>query len=208
MCASRCHGAKHMSVWAPSSHAVFRLNKHFISSKTGPGILWKCDSCIHTCVKTWHHLPLIIFRRCHRLASAIYTARGCVNFTFYLKCALFVPWRSSKVAIKGSLWVIFLSVAKIHGSSEAVFHAEATGREAGSWRGNALACFWDSAAGYANSVLFMQTWSRHPSSSQPRLVWWLYNGEVLKCCVFAELVKHKGWNCALSTDINFPPTEC
>lgn len=163
MCASWRQGAKHVSVWAPSSHAVFRLNKHFISSKTDPGILWKCDSCIHTYVNRWHHLPLNIFRRCHRLASAIYMAQGCVNFIFYLECALFVPSRSSKVTIKGSLWVTFLSVAKIHGSSEAVFDSEATGREVGSWRGNTLACFWDSAAGYANSVLFMQTWSRHPA---------------------------------------------
>lgn len=46
------------------------------------------------------------------------------------------------------------------------------------------------------------------SSSQTWLIWRLYNGEDLKCCIFAELVKHKRWNCALSTDINSPPTEC
>lgn len=43
---------------APSSQAAFSLNKHFLKSKTDPGILRKCDSCIHT-FHTLMHFRLV-----------------------------------------------------------------------------------------------------------------------------------------------------
>lgn len=197
-----------MSVWATSSHAAFRLNKRFISPKTGPGTLWKCDSCIHTYVSTWHHLPLNIFRRYHCLASAIYIAQGCVNFIFYLKCALFVPSRNSKVQrviasyfsiggqntrlIWGCLWL------RGHRKRRGILTRKCFGLLL---RFRSRICKFGTV--YANLIP-----APCSSSSQTRLVWRLYNRQVLKCCVFAELVKHKRWNCELSTDITPPPTEC
>lgn len=115
-----------------------------------------------------------------------------VLFCLFKKCALYVPsWKQKLVGhsqAKGVCSLFFNmwpNTWLIQGCL---------------WLRGFRKTIWDSSAGYANSVLFMQTWSRPAhllscsSNSQAWLICWPYSNECLKtCCSFAELVKCERW---------------